>query len=124
MTKMIRIRAFPATLAGALILAACAATPEPDSFGSRVAAEGGTVAAIGTQWNDGEAKIAKGRAMVEDGRDDVDDGERLVSKGEDRISDGRKAISRGEKMIAEGERMKGEAEASYRLRQAAPAPQT
>jgi hypothetical protein len=125
MTNMFRIRAFPAlSLVCALALSACASGSDPESFGSRIATEGGEVAAIGTKWNSGEEMIAKGREMIEDGRDDVDDGERLVSKGEGKISDGRKQVTRGERMMADGARMKTEAEASYRLRQVATAPQT
>ena len=89
-------------LAAALALAACQAT-EP-TFGERVRAEGGRLAAMGEDWTRGERMIREGRELVE--------------RGEDLIAKGRRDTRRGEKMIREGRELQREAEAAY-VRQAA-----
>lgn len=97
-----------AAVIATLLVAGCAAKPDPNSFGVRLQNSGGAVAALGAKWSGGEADIVEGRELVSDGEDDVAKGEKLVSSGE-------RQIAAGEAMIKAGERAKREAEDAYRL---------
>lgn len=103
-------------LAGAIALSACASKPDPNSFGGRLALEGGAVAAIGDDWNAAQAMAANGRELVEDGEAQVKKGEKQIATGESNVDDGRRKVKKGERMILDGERKAAEAEALYNKR--------
>jgi hypothetical protein len=106
MKEMLKTTRPSFVLLAALALAACA-SPDPDRFGAKVAAEGGATQQIGESWLEGEVMIAEGKELIEDGED-------LVAKG-------KKKVRKGEGMVRDGERMMKEAEKAYQLKQAAPA---
>jgi hypothetical protein len=99
-------------LAAPVALVACAQTPE-ETFGTRVAAEGGEIAALGESWTEGQRLAAEGRALIESGRDRLEEAEEIESRG-------RREIRRGEEMVERGLEMQREAEADYRRRRPAP----
>lgn len=104
------------TALAVIALAGCASKPDPNSFGGRLALEGGEVATIGENWNKAKATVADGRSLIEKGEKQVTKGEKQIASGEDNIDDGNSKISKGERMIADGERLAAAAEAQYNAR--------
>ena len=104
-----------ATLAVAA-LAGCASKPDPNSFGGRLALEGGEVASIGQDWDKAQASVTDGRALVAKGEKQITKGEKQIASGEDNIDDGKAKISKGQRMITDGERLAAAAEARYNQR--------
>jgi hypothetical protein len=96
-------------------LAACAETPDPNSFGARVEREGGNTAALGKAWNAAQETVAEGRDLIASGEKQVKRGEKQIASGEDNVDDGRAKIAKGKRMITTGEARAAEAEAAYRL---------
>ena len=97
-------------------LAGCASQSDPNSFGARLALEGGEVAAIGENWDKAKATVTEGRALIQKGEKQVTKGEKQIASGEDNIDDGTAKIRKGERMIADGERRAAAAEAQYNAR--------
>ena len=95
-------------------LAGCASPPDPNSFGGKLAQEGGAVAAIGQDWTDAQERIAEGRDLIETGEKRVDRGENQIEKGRKAINRGEDEIAEGRKMIADGQRASATAEERYR----------
>ena len=100
----------------AFALSACGSKPDPNSFGGRLAAEGGEVAAICEECNTAQAAIADGRTLINKGEKQIKKGEKQIASGEDNIDDGKAKISKGERMIFDGERAAAAAEARYNQR--------
>ena len=101
------------TLVAATALAACSSKPDPNTFGGRLALEGGEVAAIGQDWNEAQEERAEGEDLVETGQARIRKAEKQIVRGEDEIRD-------GERMIAAAERKAADAEARYAARQQVP----
>lgn len=94
-------------------LAGCASTPDPSSFGGRLALEGGEVAKIGADWNVAQEQVAQGRELIEDGQSQIKKGEKQIASGEDNVDEGQTKIRRGERLIADGETKAARAEEKY-----------
>jgi len=103
-----------AGLAMLIAFAGCSSKPDPNTFGGRLALEGGEVAAIGEDWNDAQKRIATGEALVEDGKDRIDRGRNQIAKGEKAVDRGQKEVAEGREMIAAGKRASALAEETYR----------
>ena len=102
------------TLAMAIALAGCSSKPDPNTFGGRLALEGGEVASIGEDWNAAQKRIEKGRALVEDGKDRIARGENQIAKGQKAVNRGEDEVVEGREMIAAGKRASALAEETYR----------
>ena len=100
--------------AALLALSACSSGPDPDTFGGRLALEGGEMTAIGESWTDAQERIERGRALVETGEDRIERGRNQISKGRKAVDRGEDEIARGRRLIAEGERDTASAEETYR----------
>lgn len=85
------------------VVSSCSHTP---TFGEHVKGEGNEVAAIGKNWEKGNAMIAKGK--------------KLEKEGESMQRSGRKNISKGEDMVKAGEKLKSDSEAAYKACSANP----
>ncbi len=110
------LRAAVITVCAAVALSGCAAKTEAPSFGSRLALEGGEVAALGKEWNKAQASAAEGRALIGKGEKQIRKGEKEIASGEANIDDGQAKIVRGKRMVTEGERLAAAAEAKYNAR--------
>ncbi len=108
-------------IAALLALGACAAKPDPNTFGGKLALEGGAVAAIGEDWNRAQKQVTDGRALVEKGKKRIDKGESQAAKARKAISKGEGEVEKGRDMVADGERAMKLAEEAYRRAQAASA---
>ena len=104
---MNRFSALSTVFALALVTAACANGPDPNSFGNRLQTQGGAIAGIGEKWSKGDATVSEGRALIKEGEADVE-------KGQARVTTGERKIRRGESLVRDGQRMKQQAEESYR----------
>ena len=102
------------TTAALIALAGCASKPDANTFGGRLALEGGEVASIGEDWDDAQKQIAKGRDLVESGEDRISRGKSQISKGEKSVDRGEDEIAEGQNMIAAGQRASTLAEQTYR----------
>jgi hypothetical protein len=117
MNRKIQIR-LAATIA-LFAMAGCAAKPDPNTFGGRLALEGGEVASIGKNWSAAQKQVEDGRALVAKGKKRIDKGESQADKARKAISKGEGEVERGRDMIADGERDMKLAEEAYRRAQAA-----
>ena len=100
-------------------LAGCAAKPDPNTFGGRLALEGGAVASIGEDWNRAQKQVAEGRALVEKGKKRIEKGESQADKARKAINRGEDEVEKGRDMVTDGERAMTLAEEAYRRSQAA-----
>lgn len=87
----------PITIAAAALstalLAACANEP---TFGEQLQTRGSAVGALGDQWVEGNAKVARGEDLVEKGRKQIEKGQASVRRGETLISEGRRQMATAE----------------------------
>ncbi len=84
MTKMLKIVVLAVVCIG---LASCATNREP-TYGERIQDEGSSLKAVGEQWSEGEALVAKGEKRLKDGQDRIREGERMIEEGRDMINEG------------------------------------
>ena len=105
-----------AVLTAALLVAACSGKPDPNSFGGRLALEGGEVAKIGKDWERAQAQVAEGRELIEAGEDRIASGEKRVERGQRDIRRGEEEVARGRTLIAQGQQGTAAAEAAYDAR--------
>lgn len=110
-TSTIRIATLALVASGAL--AGCASQADQNSFGARLAVEGGEVAKIGEDWNRAQEQISEGRNLIEGGESQIKKGEKQIASGEDNVDEGQAKIRRGERLISDGELKSVRAEAEY-----------
>ncbi len=103
-----------AALAVMIVLAGCSSKPDPNTFGGRLALEGGEVASIGEDWNEAQKRIEQGRALIEDGKDRITRGETQIAKGRKAVNRGEDEVTEGREMVASGKRAAALAEEAYR----------
>ncbi|MGB3457630.1 MAG: hypothetical protein WBG08_10955 [Litorimonas sp.] len=88
------IHRFWAGAAFALVLSACASTP--DSPFSKDAEAGEEIVELAEDWKDG-------KAMLEDGRDDLKKAERRLKKASSDLEDARKRVTRAERDLKDAQ---------------------
>ncbi|MDT8406251.1 MAG: hypothetical protein RQ715_03270 [Methylococcales bacterium] len=84
-----------------VLLTACAAASK--SPGDLMIDQGGDMAGIGEQWNQGTALIQEGRRALKEGQNLVDAGHRKVAEGQAKISKGKSLIETGQRLVSESE---------------------
>lgn len=73
------------SLALSLSLVACSNTPT--TFGEKLEQRSETVDAMGKQWNQGQANVARGEKMIKEGQDMIEEGRQLVENGKKQMAD-------------------------------------